>query len=318
MDSKFFSTIEGYRIQKTLSVPVSFKGVGLHSGVSSDLKLIPAPVNHGILFERIDLPRKHLIPAHFKSVVSTSLATSIGFKEDPAYRVSTVEHLMAALYALGITNLKIELKGPEIPILDGSATIFIRDILHSGIELQPFSHQKLEVVKPIKVYREGTVCELLPRESLRLTTSVDFPHPAIGLQTFALDLTPKSFNDEIAQARTFGFQSDLEKLRANNLALGASMENVLAFSETEIMNPEGPRFSDECVRHKLLDAIGDLALCGSWIAGELVSFRGGHSIHLTLLQSLKQHASHWKLIPAEPLKVSLKRQIRQPVVSLSV
>lgn len=312
MESQFFSTTEGYRVQKTISNPISFKGVGLHSGVEAQLDIIPAPVNHGIVFERVDLPYPCLIPATFDSVISTSLATTLGHKDNPSWKIATVEHLMAALYSLGVTNLKIKIDGPEIPILDGSATVFVNEILNTGLELQPYSHKILKILKPIKVYKEGTICELLPRDNLRLTTSVDFPHPSIGLQTFALDLTPKSFHDNVAEARTFGFQADLSKLRAKNLALGASIKNVLAFSEEGIINPEGARFQDECVRHKLLDAIGDLALCGCWIEGELVSFRGGHSIHLTLLQSLEKNKNHWTLLPATPLRTSFKGRLKQP------
>ena len=317
MNADFFSTTESYRVQKTLSRPITFRGVGLHSGIKTNLKLSPAPTNHGIIFERIDLKPKIKIPAYFKSVISTSLATSLGSKEYPQAKVSTVEHLLAALYALGVSNVLAEIDGPEIPILDGSANTFIHEILDSGLELQPYSRKILKVIKPLKVYRDGTICELLPRENLRLTTSVDFSHPSIGLQTFALDLTPHSFQSEVARARTFGFQSDLEKLRSKNLALGASLDNVLAFSETSILNPEGARFQDECVRHKLLDAIGDLALCGCWIEGELVSFRGGHSIHLTLLESLEQNPTHWKLISAEPLRAPLKSKSRENVVYLN-
>jgi len=311
-----FNTSEGYRVQKTISEVVSFEGIGLHSGIKAKLKLRPASVNQGIVFIRTDLAERTAIPAYFTSVVSTALATSIGSKEDPNNRVSTVEHLMAALYALGITNVTAEINGPEIPILDGSASEFIKGILKVGIELQPFTHKTLRILKPIKVYRDGTVCELLPRNNLRLTTSVDFPHPSIGLQTFALDLTPDTFIQQVSKARTFGFQSDLEKLRAKNLALGASIENVLAFSETDILNPEGSRYPDECVRHKLLDAIGDLALCGCWIQGELVSFRGGHSIHLMLLQALDNHPNHWELLPSEPLrKPYLSRQKQDPTLA---
>ncbi len=308
MEPSFFSSSEGYRVQKTISHSITFHGIGLHSGMTAELTLHPAPANHGIIFERLDILPVVKIPAYFKSVTSTSMATSIGIKDRPSLKISTIEHLMAALYALGITNILAQLTGPEIPILDGSAAIFITEILNTGIELQPYSHKVLKILKPIKVYHNGTICELLPRENLRLTTSVDFPHPCIGLQTFAIDLTPNSFQTEICEARTFGFQSDLDKLQANNLAQGASLKNVLAFSETGILNPEGARFTDECVRHKLLDAIGDLALCGCWIEGELVSFRGGHSIHLTLLQSLEIHPTHWKLLPAEPLKMNFKQK----------
>ncbi len=317
MEPAFFTSTEGYRVQKTISQTITFKGVGLHSGINAELKLHPAPHNHGIIFKRTDLNSRVKIPAYFKSVVCTSLATSLGVKEQPELRVSTVEHLMATLYSLGITNVLAEINGPEIPILDGSASVFIKEILKTGLELQPYSHKILQILKPIKVYRDGTVCELLPRENLRLTTSVDFPHPSIGLQTFALDLTPDSFRQNVANARTFGFQSDLEKLRSKNLAQGASIENVLAFSETSILNPEGARFPDECVRHKLLDAIGDLALCGCWIQGELVSFRGGHSIHLMLLQSLESHPTHWKLLPAEPLKMGFNSKFKKSDHSLA-
>lgn len=312
MELAFFKSAEGYRVQKTIRHTISFEGVGLHSGVLARLRLHPAPANQGILFERTDLANKVKIPANFKSVISTALATSLGVKDQPQLRVSTVEHLMAALYALGITNITAEINGPEVPILDGSAAIFIREILAAGVELQPFTQKTLQILKPIKVYRDGTICELLPRENLRLTTSVDFPHPSIGLQTFALDLTPEAFINNVAEARTFGFQSDLDKLRSKNLALGASIDNVLAFSETSILNPEGSRYPDECVRHKLLDAIGDLALCGCWIQGELVSFRGGHSIHLMLLQSLESHPSHWKLLSSEPIRLGFNSKNKKP------
>ena len=298
MTNDFFASPYGYRVQKTLKAPVIFKGVGLHTGAKGKIKLMPAPENHGIVFEKIDLKQPARIFAHYDAVISTEMATSLGYRDNPQARIDTVEHIMAALYALGITNLLIEVTGPEIPILDGSAAPFIEAILETGLTIQPYSTATLKVLKPIKIYQNGAVCELLPRDRLRLTTSVDFPHPSIGLQTFALELTPKSFQEEICSARTFGFLRDFEKLKAASLAQGASLENVLAFSEKGVLNPEGARFPDECVRHKLLDAIGDLALCGCWIEGEMVSFRGGHSIHLALLKSLKASRSHWEILPA--------------------
>lgn len=301
MQDTYFSSPAGYRVQKTLKAPLSFKGVGLHSGAKAKIRLVPAPPNHGIVFERTDLKPRVRIIAHYDAVVSTELATSLGYQDAPNARIFTVEHLMAALYAMGVTNLLVEVTGPEIPILDGSAAPFVEGILDTGIQIQPFSNPTLKILKPIKVYKNNTVAELLPRDRLRLTTSVDFPHPAIGPQTFAMELTPKAFKEEAGRARTFGFMSDFDKLKAANLAQGASLDNVLAFSENGVLNPEGARFTDEVVRHKLLDAIGDLALCGCWIEGEMVSFRGGHSIHLTLLQSLKDCRSHWTILPAEPL-----------------
>jgi UDP-3-O-[3-hydroxymyristoyl] N-acetylglucosamine deacetylase len=310
----YFSSPQGYRIQKSLRKSVRFSGVGLHTGVAVALELQPAPPNHGIVFERHDLDRPVRIPAHFDAVVATSMATTLGMNDWAEARVGTVEHLMAALYALGLTNVRAVVEGPEIPILDGSANPFIHGILEVGIDFQPFSNPVLRVLKPVKVFRDGVICELLPRERLRLTTSVDFPHPSIGLQTFALEMTPGAFIEEICAARTFGFLKDVERLRQNRLALGASVENVLAFSEDGVVNPEGPRFTDECVRHKLLDAIGDLALMGCWIEGEMVSFRGGHSMHLSLLQALREHPHHWQIDPAVPLnpvKVEPSRRVRR-------
>lgn len=307
----YFSSTQGYRIQKSLRKPIRFEGIGLHSGVESRLVLQPAPPNHGIVFERRDLKSPLRIPAHFDSVASTTMATSLGSAENPEAAVATVEHLMAALYALGITNVLACIEGPEIPILDGSANPFIQSILEAGIDFQPFSNPVLRVIKPVKVFKDGVICELLPRERLRLTTSVDFPHPCIGLQTFALELTPGAFIEEICAARTFGFLKDVERLRKNNLALGASVANVLAFSDDGIANKEGARFSDECVRHKLLDAIGDLALMGCWIEGEMVSFRGGHSMHLELLKALRAHPNHWKIDRAAPLKSATSLESRR-------
>lgn len=301
MVDSYFSSPSGYRVQKTLKGRVSFEGIGVHSGVKSHVELIPAPPNHGIAFERVDLAQPSRVYAHYDAVVSTRMATSLGYADDPQVRIGTVEHLLAALYALGITNVLIRVAGPEIPGLDGSASPFIEPILDVGIDFQPFSNPVLKVLKPIKIYREGAICELLPRNRLRLTTSIDFAHPKVGSQTFALELTPKAFSDEISSARTFGFLRDQEFLRKNGLALGASLDNVLGFSDTEVLNSDGTRFPDECVRHKLLDAIGDLALSGCWIEGEMVSFRGGHSIHLALLKQLKENPAHWRVLPAEPL-----------------
>lgn len=297
----FFDSPSVYLVQKTLKNEVTFSGVGLHTGVSSHIRLIPAAPNHGIVFEKRCSGKKVRVVAHYDAVVATELATSLGLQDVPNARIGTVEHLLSVLFALGIQNLLIEIEGPEIPILDGSGQPFLQSILDKGIQFQPYSTPILRVLKPIKIYQGGAICELLPRQSLRLTTSVDFPHPSIGLQTYAIDLTPQTYIEEIVQARTFGFSKDLDRLREANLALGASLENVLAFSETAVLNPDGLRYPDECVRHKLLDAIGDLALCGCWIQGELVSFRGGHSIHLSLLKTIREKPSHWEILPAEPM-----------------
>lgn len=290
-----------YRVQKTIKKPLVFDGVGLHSGLSSEIELVPAPANTGIVFKKPVKGQVLSIPAHYQNVHSTCLATTLGIADLEDSKISTVEHLLAALFGLGITNLEIWVKGSEIPILDGSALPFVEGIIKAGILAQKYSTRTIRVLKPIKIYENGTICELLPRRNLRLTTSIQFNHPLIGSQTFSMDVTPENFHQLVGPARTFGFLSDVEKLRSRGLAMGASLDNVLGFSETAVMNSEGMRFSDECVRHKWLDALGDLSLCGTWVEGELVSFRGGHGIHRTLLNSLKQYPEHWQLIESESL-----------------
>lgn len=297
----FFSTTDWYRIQKTVQRTIEFEGVGIHTGKPARVRIQPAPANHGLVFERVDTAPGVCIPAHFRSVVGTELATTIGIHGKPPTYISTVEHVLAALYGMGVTNALLSVEGPEIPILDGSAKPFVEGLVTAGFVFQPFSVRTLRILKAVKVYRNDVVCELLPREHLRLTTSVDFRHPSIGLQIYALELTPEVFRAEIVGARTFGFLKDVDRLKANNFALGASLENVLAFSDDAVVNPEGMRFSDECVRHKILDAIGDLALCGAWLQAEMVSFRGGHSMHLSLLEALQSQANHWQETAPEPL-----------------
>lgn len=285
--------------QQTLEHACTFEGIGLHSGKKTWLRCEPAPANHGIVFCRGDLPGRPRIPATREAVVSTELATSLGSLVEPSARVSTVEHLMAALFALRVTNALVVVEGPEIPILDGSALPFAEAFLGVGLRPQDYSERRLRVQKSIKIFQHGAIAELLPRKNLRLTTTIDFPHPAIGLQTFAIDITPKTFLEAIAPARTFGFLKDVEALRAKKLAQGASLENVLAFSKDGIVNEEGARFADECVRHKMLDALGDLSLFGAWIEGEMVSFRGGHHIHAALLAEVDAKPDHWTLDTAK-------------------
>ncbi len=298
----YFSSTLGYRVQKTLQKSLFFEGRALHSGRTTRVAIHPAPVNFGLVFERSDLLRPFRILARSSSVMATDMATTLGSRHCVEERIGTVEHLLAALFSMGITNALMEVKGPEIPILDGSAFPFVEKILEVGLKIQPYSTATLKILKPIRIFQQGAACELLPRDRLRITATIDFACASIGLQTFALDVTPRAFQFEIGKARTFGFLKDLEHLRASNLAQGASLENVLAFSDEGMLNPEGVRFADECVRHKVLDALGDLALCGCWIEGELVSYRGGHTIHLALLRSLETHRSHWEIIPADPLK----------------
>lgn len=308
-----FDEYSFYRIQKTLTREVTLQGIGLHSGLTAKLTLCPAETGSGIVFEkRAAGGQAYLVAAHFSNVVSTHFATSLALPQAPDSRISTVEHILSAFYGLGISNARIRIEGEEIPILDGSSRPFAEALLDAGIAPQVATCPRIRILKPIKIYRDGVICELLPREGLRLTTSVEFNHPLIGLQTFALELTPRAFVDGVAASRTFGFLRDVDTLRSKNLALGASIENVLAFDENGILNKEGMRFSDECVRHKLLDAIGDLALAGARIDGELVSYRGGHSIHIELLKTLDKTRHSWEWVPAESIRLETSLETSHP------
>lgn len=304
MSSSVWNNYSTYRVQKTLQRETTLRGIGLHTGETTAVTIEPAAPNFGIVFEKRRGREHYAIPANFRNVYSTALATTLRWQGEQDSTVATVEHIMSALYALGVTNARITLEGNEIPILDGSARPFVEAVQDAGLSAQAATATCIRVIKPIRIFQQGVVCELLPREQLRLTTSIDFDHPAIGLQTFALELTPQSFIDEVSGSRTFGFMKDVDLLRKKNLALGASLENVLAFDDEKVVNKEGARFPDECVRHKLLDALGDLALAGARIDGELVSFRGGHSIHIALLNELAKMPTHWEWLASEAITPS--------------
>ncbi len=303
--------------QKTISHGVEWAGIGLHSGRECRIRIEPAQPHSGIQFRRVDVDSAKEISAHISQVVDTENATTLGSLTDPELRIQTVEHVLAALYMSGVTNAHLLVWGPEVPILDGSAEPYFQGLVKAGIVTQQALRPVLRLVKPLHLAYHGMTCELLPRSQFRITSSVRFDHPLIGLQTFGLDITPQAFAAEIACARTFGFVEQAESLRRRGLARGASLENVLAYSANGIENPEGTRFFDECVRHKILDAIGDLALFGAWIEAELVTLRGGHAVHCELLRVLEESTDKWEWrVAPQPKRLSIpfeKANDKEPV-----
>ncbi len=254
--------------QTTLRAAVTLVGTGVHSGDEVKLILHPAEVNHGVAFLRTGLPGglDRLIDARHLAVTATELCTVIGDRDTGA--VATIEHLMAALAGLGIDNVLVEVDGPEVPILDGSSAVFIDAIDQVGISVQGASRRYLKVLKPVRVTQGRAFAELIPNDrAFRLDVEIDFPTPVIGRQRKAIDLSPQVFRREISRARTFGFMRDVEKLWSAGFALGASLENTVAIGDDGVMNPEGLRYADEFVRHKLLDAVGDLSLAGLPLLG---------------------------------------------------
>lgn len=283
--------------QTTLRAPVILAGVGVHSGRDVKVVLHPARADYGIVFLRTGLTggRDRLIEARHLAVTATELCTVIGEAESGA--VATVEHLMSALRGLGVDNVLVEIDGAEVPILDGSAAPFVAAIEEVGIVQVGAPRRYLQVLKPIRATRGRAFAELQPnRRGFRLDVEIDFENPVIGRQRRVFDLTPETYRKEISQARTFGFIGDVEKLWKAGFALGASLDNTVAIGETAVMNPEGLRFADEFVRHKALDAVGDLALAGYPLLASYHSYCGGHRLNFAVLEALFSDRSNYAIV----------------------
>ncbi|MCX7307627.1 MAG: UDP-3-O-acyl-N-acetylglucosamine deacetylase [Afipia sp.] len=281
--------------QTTLRAPVTVTGVGVHSGAPVSLTLAPADIadiNAGFVFIRSGDDRE--IPATTSSVVATDFATVLGDHQGPL--VSTAEHVLAALRGMGVDNATIEVDGPEVPIMDGSAAPFVAAIDSVGIVQQSAPRRFIEVLKTVQVSLGNSFGELRPHAGFRAEVEIDFTNPQIGRQAYAFDLNPDSFRRDICRARTFGCMADVAKLWSEGYALGASFENSLVFDDTRVMNAEGLRYADECVRHKVLDVVGDLALAGLPLQGLYKSVRGGHKLNHAVLTALLADRHAWRIV----------------------
>lgn len=285
--------------QTTLRSQATVTGVGVHSGAAVQLTLGPAPVDAGFVFVRVAPDgTEREVRATAKSVTATAFATVLGDREGPL--VSTAEHVLAALRGMGVDNATIEVDGPEVPIMDGSAAAFVAAIDQAGVVEQAAPRRFLQVLKPIQVKMGESVAELRPyANGFRTDVEIDFANPVIGKQNFSLDLNPESFRREVSRARTFGCMSDVAKLLEAGFARGASFENSLVFDETCLLNAEGLRFANECARHKVLDVIGDLALAGLPLLGAYRSVRGGHKLNHAVLTALLADRSAWRVVEGE-------------------
>jgi UDP-3-O-[3-hydroxymyristoyl] N-acetylglucosamine deacetylase len=288
--------------QTTLSSQATVTGVGVHSGAPASLSIGPAPVDSGYIFIRTGLegPDRE-IQGSAKSVISTEFATVLGDRDGPL--VSTAEHILAALRGMGVDNATIEVDGPEVPIMDGSASAFVAAIDQAGIVEQAARRRFIQVLKPVQVAMGDSFGELRPHAAgFRAEVEINFSNPMIGRQTFALDLNPQTFRREICRARTFGCMNDVARLWNAGFALGASFENSVVFDDDRLLNAEGLRYSDECARHKALDAVGDLALAGLPLLGAYRSVRGGHKLNHAVLTALMADRSAWKVVEADPVR----------------
>ena len=280
--------------QQTLSAPIFVKGIGLHTGTNVSMKLVPAEADFGIKFYRTDIDKNNSIDAIWSNVSNTILSTTISNKFGVS--VSTIEHIMSALSGLHIDNLKIEINGPEVPIMDGSSKIFVNLIETVPVKILNKKRKILKIKKNIKVTKEESSVELKPNKQFSIDFEIDFPSKIISKQSCQLQLINGNYKSDIASARTFGFEREVDTLRANGLALGGSLENAVVVGDDKILNKEGLRFKDEFVRHKILDSIGDLYLAGSPIQGYFFGNKSGHYLNNLLLISLFSDKNNYEYI----------------------
>jgi UDP-3-O-[3-hydroxymyristoyl] N-acetylglucosamine deacetylase len=292
--------------QRTLQSLTRAVGVGLHSGQRVELTLRPAPPNTGIVFRRIDLPEPVDIPVRFDTVCDTRMATTLSPGGDPgAPKVNTVEHLMSACAGLGLDNLYVDITAEEVPILDGSAAAFVYLLQSAGIALQNAPKKFLRVLKPVE-YREGEGAQLKwarlePYHGYKLSFEIDFDHPAVDQtgQRVEFDFSSGQYKRDIARARTFGFTKDVEVMRARGLGLGASMDNAIVVDDYRVLNGDGLRYDDEFVKHKILDAIGDLYVVGYPLLAAYSAYRSGHALNNKLLRTLLAQQDAYEIVTFE-------------------
>jgi UDP-3-O-[3-hydroxymyristoyl] N-acetylglucosamine deacetylase len=286
----------------TIASAVSVSGIALHAGVTVNMSLSPAPAGQGVLFVRGDLGGKR-IAARYDLVGETRLGTVL---EQDGARVGVVEHLMAAVAGAALDDLTVTLDGPEPPILDGDALSYLALIRKAGLKSQPMAREAIELLKPVSVSEKDAHASLTPAAATAYEFEIEFAAAAIGRQSFALDFSPAAFADLIAPARTFGFLKELESLHGLNLAKGASLQNTLALDEKGLVNPGLQRFPDEFVRHKILDAIGDMALAGAPLLARFHGIRSGHATNNALLRALFADPTAFRRIPfPEPAQAML-------------
>ena len=280
--------------QQTISEPIIVRGIGLHSGVNTIMKLLPADIDYGIKFVRKDINHNNIVDALWSNVTNTKLSTTISNKF--GISISTIEHLMSALSGLHIDNLKIEIDGPEVPIMDGSSKEFVDLIEKIPIKILNKKRKIIKIKKELKIIDNESSVQLKPNDQFAIDFEIDFPSQVISKQSCQLQLINGNYKTDIASARTFGFEKDVDMLRSNGLALGGSLQNAVVVGDHKILNKEGLRFKDEFVRHKILDSIGDLYLAGAPIQGYFYGNKSGHRLNNLLLKSLFSDDNNFEYI----------------------
>jgi UDP-3-O-[3-hydroxymyristoyl] N-acetylglucosamine deacetylase len=298
--------------QRTLRNAIKATGVGLHTGEKVYLTLNPAPINTGIVFRRVDLDPVVEIPARAENVGDTTLSTSLVADNE---RVSTVEHLLAAMAGLGIDNSYIDVSAPEVPIMDGSAGPFVFLIQSAGIEEQSAAKKFIRIKRPVTVEDGDKVASFLPFDGFKVSFTIDFDHPVFRDRTAhaEVDFSSTSFVKEVSRARTFGFMHEIEYLRTKGLARGGSVDNAIVVDEYRILNQDGLRYDDEFVKHKILDAIGDIYLLGHSLIGEFKAYKSGHALNNVSLRTLIAQPDAWEMVTFEDASTAPVSYMTNPV-----
>ncbi len=280
------------RYETTIQRAVEAEGVGLHHGVFTRIRIRPAPPSTGIVFVRTDLDNFE-IPASYRYVTKVSYATSL---MRPGVLISTTEHLLSVLYSMGIDNAYIDIDNLEVPILDGSGRPFVELLRSAGIQVYRRRRRYLRIRRPVEVEGNGKRISILPADRFLLSCDIHFPHPLVGRQSLDLEVSPEEYATQIAPARTFGFENELDQLRNMGLIRGAALDNAVCFNGTSVLNPGGLRFPDEPCRHKALDLIGDLALIGRPLLGQVIAERAGHAMHVALVSRIMSDPSLYEIL----------------------
>ncbi len=295
--------------QRTLAKEVNITGIGIHSGKKVTLKICPASANTGIIFKRTDIPNAKPIQALAANVGPTRNNTTLGDGEDA---IHTVEHLLSAFYGFGIDNAYIEIDGPEVPIMDGSSGSFVFILKETGVENLNQTKKFMVILEPIKVEHNDTWAMIEPSQNLIIDSTIVFAHPAINKQQQIFEFSCENFINEISRARTFGMLKDLDMYRRMGLGKGASLNNTIAVDDYKVVNPEGLRFANEFVRHKILDTIGDVSLLGHSLAGKITTYKSGHYLHNVLCRKILENPSSYEIVSASALTKETRETGRLP------
>ncbi|MBL7664192.1 MAG: UDP-3-O-acyl-N-acetylglucosamine deacetylase [Bacteriovoracaceae bacterium] len=295
--------------QRTISKEIKVVGIGIHSGKKVTMKLYPAEADTGIVFRRVDIPNSKTQKADALSVGATENNTTLGQGHEA---IHTVEHLLSVFYGLGINNVFIEIDGPEVPIMDGSGASFVFLLKEMGLKLLNKSKKFLVVLDKVQVEYQDKWATIEPHSNLKIDSTIVFAHPQVKKQTMVFDFTCEAYIEEISRARTFGMLRDVDNLKRKGLIKGGSLDNAIVMDDYKVINPEGLRFDNEFVRHKILDTIGDVSLLGYEIAGKITTYKSGHNLHNMLCRKLLETPSAYEIVTASSLKAETREAFQLP------